>query len=620
MKPAVLPFLVVHARVAWWIVVPLLTLLVAVSWFVLRARYRRWDSTRRARQRLLLAGPVETGTRMLRGVLRGGPARTGEWVEGLWFDCDGVRVDVNSNLDVAAGTTTVSGGAHLAEGDSVLVEGSVGRLGERWVIEAPIAHGPAWWRGEMAPEFPPQRVDKISVWAETPHLPPISRKSRIVSVIAIAGIVYGGLRLTGSIALDSLRDDHHVVNPPQIGALALATLVGPTRDRALAVYGDKLSSIRTETAIRERLALAELKRDCHARIDILVDFGYWQDALDLTARCGDDERRTRAALLAGRFDQVPADADAREREVAAIMSGDFENAIKADAQRERRGADCVREYLLERVGRPDPTARCEPMRAALRHHERKPLEPDPLGLFPLASVIEGCTTMVNIQQWRVGIEWLAPACPADQTSVSALSLRTELAILHGDDTKAVEMQLRAAMARGDLDEWERNELSELYQDIVLRTDRVEPIDGPTPGAALRSGRAPEERALSPSKSSALAAASNGDGAQLADYVISGPVFEYDPLLLLAVLPRVTRHRAELVSALRSRELWIRDSVAWNPFEIVHQAAVERDIARLAGNKDIEERWQSIIARHADSLSHGERVIALLLLVNDERYR
>ena len=117
---------------------------------------------------------------------------------------------------------------------------------------------------------------------------------------------------------------------------------------------------------------------------------------------------------------------------------------------------------------------------------------------------------------------------------------------------------------------------------------------------------PSTCALAPAVETALV----GDGGPLAEVLRTCNVPRIDPEAWLpAVLPHVTRHRAELATVVRS----YRSSYpARAPFALVAEQASYGDMSHLIGDDDEARRWQAIIDRHAAMLSDRRRVIALAI--------
>jgi len=86
--------------------------------------------------------------------------------------------------------------------------------------------------------------------------------------------------------------------------------------------------------------------------------------------------------------------------------------------------------------------------------------------------------------------------------------------------------------------------------------------------------------------------------------------------LLAVLPRVVRHRGQLLAAMgglpTARVDICADRASSDSFAWVQQAAMQRDLLRVAGDAAGAARWQTIIDGHARVLADRDRVIALSL--------
>ena len=108
-------------------------------------------------------------------------------------------------------------------------------------------------------------------------------------------------------------------------------------------------------------------------------------------------------------------------------------------------------------------------------------------------------------------------------------------------------------------------------------------------------------------------AANGDGlglvAALQEWYLQWQAFS---LPVLGVLPRITSHREEVRDALRMfrNELGTYDA-RHLPFEAVSDYTQYRDAARLIGDTDDAEQWQTIIDRFAVVFRDRQRLVALV---------
>jgi hypothetical protein len=115
---------------------------------------------------------------------------------------------------------------------------------------------------------------------------------------------------------------------------------------------------------------------------------------------------------------------------------------------------------------------------------------------------------------------------------------------------------------------------------------------------------------------ALAAAASGDALALAHGLALDRPSWFDSGSLLAVLPRVHDHRAELAAALRHFPDASEIESDRLPFSLLAEGAMQRDLARLAGDEVSARRWQHLIEGQLPVLDDPDRVIALLLWQGD----
>jgi len=106
---------------------------------------------------------------------------------------------------------------------------------------------------------------------------------------------------------------------------------------------------------------------------------------------------------------------------------------------------------------------------------------------------------------------------------------------------------------------------------------------------------------------AVATALRGDGGPLAARLLG--INALDRVAVLAVLPLVTTHRPELAEALRLFEPhWL----TMDPFDVVGDAAIRRDLLRLVGSRAAAEPWHRIVLAQLAMLADRDKLIALLL--------
>ena len=209
-----------------------------------------------------------------------------------------------------------------------------------------------------------------------------------------------------------------------------------------------------------------------------------------------------------------------------------------------------------------------------------------------------------------GNVWLGTLCPPS-SSISSLTYRTQTALLRGDTAQiAGELAGYATTATTD----DRRERIEALRGLVqLRSDADLPYDPEIDwgsmdhASALRSGQPIDggERDLD-----ALRTAENGDGRPLATALLAGD--GPSQLDLIGVLPRIRTHRQEVLRALRIRWEYLGNREIASPFAASRYAALERDIARLAGDREAEQRWQAIVDAHARAYTAKDVLVSLLV--------
>jgi hypothetical protein len=196
------------------------------------------------------------------------------------------------------------------------------------------------------------------------------------------------------------------------------------------------------------------------------------------------------------------------------------------------------------------------------------------------------------------------------------------------DVQGALAELAAAKQKAPPDEQETaRELDRLAATVRLHTATA-PITTPIPSMPeielgnaqlieMRDGHVPADARLvslgdADQLRAALEAATRGDGGPLAHHLESDAVFDTDIRLVLAVVPLVTHHRAELAAALRGLRdpFWSR--IESLPFAQLADAAMRRDLARLAGDEDSARHWQKLVDAQLPVIADRDKLTAFLL--------
>lgn len=554
---------------------------------------------------------------------REGPIAVRGTFQGDHLDCGGERVELAGPRTIVRGSAaTWELGKRtytLREGDSIV---AVGRMvsADGWRLE-PVAGQPAI---------------ELCVVDPVPCPPPLW-PVRGALAVGIAGVVaYFGLGALGR-ELVAHRDypDAALLDDDGVSTARaqIAAALPIHRTEALNRYEIDLGyKPQTPTIVEQRIALLRL-RDCERAIDLVHSLRRYERAIEMARDCAlpvharpslvalghHDE----AAGLATRLDTpyaddpvVPLIAAGRTHEAAAML----ERSTALDAE----GHRCVARHLKGEPPSGGASARCRVLAGTFD-------DPEDAG-----------NLLVAFMRWAAGggprpyashgyEAWLAPHLP---DSHDTFGLRAMLAMDLGQFEVAAR-ELEKAIAAGaavaaDDREYAEALAREAAHLLALRTgkpiarfrpgERISELDeaallraGADPGAFRRlSGRSLEVRTL---LASALAAAMAGDGLPLAHALERDPELRgnlLDEVYLLAVAPRVTRHRDELARAIANRPRRGNPALP----ALVHMLAVERDLLRMLGDTRGAAWRQTIIDRQAKVLGDPARVRALALVEID----
>lgn len=642
-----LPFLYVHGPLVWK---GLLVVLVLVSCWGL-ARIRRWAVRRSAR------GTLASASKHVRALAPGWGTFRGRVVEG-WAETDdyGSHRSVRRSADLVI---EVDGERVNVLGDVCVVLGrSAGTSRRRFVtrriavddmifVTGTLAVDPdAGWTITKPESFKDGFVDVTGDAYGTPVVP------LAYPLLAIWGVVFVGIWLLvlsrlGNAALERAEQDSTIHSEiAALDALAMAAAMPGTHGKAMDALEWRLRVRfeRTEEAFQLRMELAESDGDCPytEQLKLLR----LDDALAAARRCATPDDAAYVLSLMGRYS-----------EAARLAQRPYLRAVIAIAERRWRDAavdldrvdlPCVSALVRTFAGDAnafssisEPDAICQVMRSlslpppeALASLQTVPIASDDHVTRRLrdqiAAFLGGETKRTEELESLDALEW-ARAEPViwlastrlRQRPPGSLAARVTLhaqlvitALIRGD-LNAARDQLARARALDPGRRWMRVEAP-----LALIDQRYAPQQAP-----LGWGREQEEafniraNGSVPTRddsrcavfyASAIHDAWQGDGAPLARFIRTcGETFARS-WHYIAVLPRVTLHRDELLLAMR----FVRESPSrFNdvPFEVVETAARTREMSRAIGDTGEAARWQTIIDRHVAVLADPQVVIALLFL-------
>jgi hypothetical protein len=204
-----------------------------------------------------------------------------------------------------------------------------------------------------------------------------------------------------------------------------------------------------------------------------------------------------------------------------------------------------------------------------------------------------------------------------------LAERATLDVFRGELSSATARMIAARDAAGGVD---LEELDGVRQAVHLHLAEAIAADpdvkfvhpATAPLADLRNGKMPEELHVltfdeSADFAGALRASLAGDAAPLAQALAtSRPMWEADVGAVLAIVPRLHEHREQLVAALHHFHDDYAIRLDRMPFDMLGEASMSRDLARLAGDDAAADHWQQLITAQFPLLDDPDKVIALLL--------
>jgi len=643
-----LPFLVVHGA----LVAKLLVLLMVLTMLGVVWRVRRKTDADRARSALeewlrQVGAPAE-GDVTLSGTLRDAGGQR-------WLDCAGERVDLAGEVHVARGTRVTwsrwqrTASQSVSDGDDVLASGRLVRqLGNERAADGYRSAATGW-------TMTPAGAGPIVVMARQPAI--CARRPGWIGVVACAVLSYGALYGAGALVRSSISRARELPEDDTggiLGAFAITSIAAAlpgAREGALDALDERFEDrlARTPDTIEMRVVLARLRRGCEGEVYQLLDEDLLERAHVVAMSCNDREHATLALLELGRYDEAaqvaPEDPGSIAiAGIAMIGAGRWSDAARLAERRAgwrmldyalRKGVDanaptqdpgirdlCLAEVFRAHGGDGHAVERLHALARVTGSAACAELEPFATGrVDELINAALGSDHQVDaIEYGGSHAPWLAPFA---STGLSSPSYRRWMAVYHTylGDFAAMRRDVaafRPATRDDDLV-------------LALQANLGEPVE---PGHALAdpyaleralsfivhphsdSGKRPEQRYVEKmvrgdKMDLAYPAALSGNGLPLAWMIRHyWPYTAINPGWTLAVLPYVRLYRAELVDAVRVFRF--ERERGFSPFVAVHNAAIRRDLMRIAGHPTLAARWQSIVERHASMLADRDRVFALRL--------
>ena len=560
--------------------------------------------------------------------------------------------------------------AEVREGDRVIAHGkltqSAGDAGGDYRASAGV------WKLEPLIDVPVIDLFAERPATTLPALHP--RRVAIVGGL-FAVMTYAALWATGAglLSLQRMSSSHCKSLPSE---LVIASALPHVRQAALEAIDQTLLTRmpRTDETIAQRLALGDLRGGCVVRAQLELDEQRFDDAVATERRCDAHDLQVRGLALLGRYDEahalVPEDRwiTPRSMAVVGIATGDWKLAVHAadlqlslihrhssrDSTSDETRNRCLAIWFHAKAGDPhaeipaadatNPT--CEVVRVMLLPRDqraaalhaaiaRAPLHTDRIsslmqdlawayGDLSVADFPDDENQLTGGEPWSTR-DWLEPLAAAsrDANAVDRWTVMAEDAArstIFGDFAHADVSILAADEAAPP---GLRNQLVGLRLAIGLHTPT--PMANDLEGqpstiaklAMLRAGKMPQDLDATTYDNikldGALSQSLAGDAAQLA-YALEQdhPMWEADAGPVLAILPRLTMHRERIVAALRNFHSGLATDLDHAPFAIVTEAAMRRDLARLAGDSAAADRWQQLVTAQRHVLDDPEKVIALLL--------
>jgi hypothetical protein len=409
----------------------------------------------------------------------------------------------------------------------------------------------------------------------------------------------------------------------------------------------------------EALATATSCGATEARANALIYLGRYAEAVPLlpaNAR-GWPNRAALVAIATGRWRDAAAAADA----VAARVRD--EGPASDDTQQSLERLGCLAAWFRRQAGDPTPLEKAAAGTAPMCRLVRALALPSDQKLAAFEALSGDDHTPIEVSLAAGDLRWASgPGSAASYEDVdlfdaialiggrggptdrrvpfarAALASRADTApdrfTAYGELAALEEIRGDTSAALADLDRGTHSvppdrpdlghDLDGLRAAIELHTAAPQIAAGPDPHPAiaeqieLRDGRMPDTAEIETLEGhdvmvAAVRAALAGDGGPLADVLSRYQVmWDEEVGYVLAVLPHVTRHRAELAAALHWFHADYGSSIDEGPLSIVEHAMLRRDLARLAGDEPEARRWQAVIDHQLPVLLDPQKMTALLL--------
>lgn len=643
-----LPFLFVHGPTLWKVVLATLTLATLGA----LALVRGWLARCRARNEVAWTGrslsTLAPGNVVLRGRLHGaaqtitdGQKRTSTRSDGLWFECEGTRLELSGQVEVVVGSRariaswlrgTVR--REVRDGDEVIVSGNV----ERRATSSMYREDGGMWS-----------ISDAHVMATVPMARALPQNLGIVACLAFlfGAAWYGVMLKVGDMALESAETSKDPLSA--LGPVAIAGLMPDSRE-ALLERWDLTRLLRRYPQSEARLAFEiELeRRQGTCPIYQLTQLGRFEAAAALAFRCSDRGTAAWYLAAAGWYAQARTALPTNERPVLAtslaLAAGDWNEAASGAERLARKiesedlvSAQTVRcEAALFRWFGGDTAAfsklsgvegnlvcgAIESLTLSPEVHVERvaALGHDLFGASRILGALGSTTGHPELMRHLDGASsesphaWLAPHLPTlegdgpVQLEVDALHRRH--ALLRGDFRAARDGLNEETLQRGSW-RW-----SLLFESLLREGASIPyrpPSDmflwGLSDQVALRRGELIQSSRTGNLGTEILMEARAGNDTRLQEDALRS----VSSAELLAVAPYLRAHRSEIAALQRLRPNHELERLRPDfMFTVSKQAAEARDLARLLGDEEEAQRWQALFERHAAVLADKQRLIALLL--------
>jgi hypothetical protein len=663
-----IPFVVEHG---WWIA----KLLVGVCGVLGMVAFQLWcrlrERSQLGRERIARSrdvGSLGAGISTITGTLRGRAAtayaengkviceRTTELV----LESDGQRVELRGDVQVVGATRTAASRCRIPRGFLAVTERGAWRAlevrdGDPVIATGAltnIASGESADYREHAGRWvmePRTTVPVIELFAARPRVsPPIVHPVRLALALAVsAGLGYLALWGAGAwLVRGAHRAGHaplYAIDPSS--KLALASALPHVRGEALDELSRRMQRdyARTDDVVETRFRLAELIGGCRARAALELAEQHFGEALVTAHACGDREHEVDALIYLGRYKSAlrVGPVTPEQRALTAIVTGNWgAAAVVADELAHHGHAHtvdarylCLGDWFREKAGE----------RPRLEHASYAPVT---------------CQIILALHQTgdaRLSLLRAARSNP-DMSQIAAIDLADDLAWafgdpeqpLRGDSMPSISVLLGedrlhrarpwlasgAISLRGDATGWAERAVRDAIHGDTLAADadlrHAEGLDNALEHVDLEGLRI----AIGLHSSQPLSAAGRnplaklvdlrtganvpygGDGAALARSIVEmHPTWETNAGSLLATVPRMQLNTGELALALHGFLDPRATDLRHMPFDLLAEAAIRRDLARMAGDEPYALRWQATIDLQLPVLDDPDRLLALLVWEN-----